>query len=53
MGGGSECQSMMSADIQSVDSGCDSNYDFNELNQKDINTDDLGGRRGGARTSSV
>lgn len=32
MGGQSECQSMMSADVQSVDSGCDSEYDFNDLN---------------------
>lgn len=35
MGGASEAQSMMSADVQSVDSGCDSEYDFNELNKND------------------
>ena len=49
---------MMSADVQSVDSGCDSEYDFNELNQKEDSSGAGGaaGRvshRGGSRISSV
>jgi hypothetical protein len=48
---------MMSADVQSVDSGCDSEYDFNELNQEDkSNAGGAGNRvshRGGSRISSV